>query len=370
MTRALHVGMDVRMWHNTGIGRYIRALVRELPALGVRLSVWGPPEILAEPALADTSRRTLAAPLHSLAEQLALAGDVPRSGVDLFHAPHLNMPLLGDFPRVATLHDLIPLHHPDTLSRAGRLYFRLMALGLVPRRARRILANSEWTKSDLVAHGVSADRIVAIPLGVDEEFFSPPAPDRVRAILDRLGIGAPYILYAGQRKPYKNLDTLIEAFARLVGRGEGTSERPLLVLLGRTDPAGPVRQLASRLGISRLVVEPGYLPDEAEVRALFAGARAFAFPSRCEGFGLPPLEAMASGVPVVCATGTGLAEAVGPEGLQVDPDDVLEWSQALEQVLFNSDFRHRLIPAGRRRAELFRWPDTARRTLDVYTQAL
>ncbi|MBU6430156.1 MAG: glycosyltransferase, partial [Cyanobacteria bacterium REEB65] len=167
----LHIGLDARMWHHTGIGRYIRALVRELPAFGVRLTVWGPPEILDLPELAHAHRRTFAAPIHSLAEQFGLAADVPRSDVALFHSPHVNMPLLGNFARVVTIHDLIPLHHPETLGPAGRAYFRLMATRLVPARARWILANSAGTREDLVAHGVRPERIAAVSLGVDEAFF-------------------------------------------------------------------------------------------------------------------------------------------------------------------------------------------------------
>lgn len=370
MTGELHVGIDVRMWHNTGIGRYIRALVRELPGLGVRLTVWGPPEILSDPALEAHGKRVLAAKVHSVAEQVALAADVPRSGVQLFHAPHLNMPLLGDFPRVATLHDLIPLHFPETLSAAGRLYFGTMALRLVPARARHILANSSWTKADLVAHGVPADKIAAIPLGVDQEFFAPLDLGRLAEIKGKLGLDGPYVLYAGQQKPYKNLAMLVEAFAALCGRLEGTTRRPSLVLLGRSDPDGELRKLARRLGIAGLVVEPGYLEREADFKALFAGADCFAFPSRCEGFGLPPLEAMAAGVPVVCSTGSGLSEAVGEQGLQVDPGNRLQWSQALEQALYDAPTRERLIESGRARARSFRWVDTARHTLEVYQQAL
>lgn len=366
----MHVGLDVRMWHNTGIGRYIRALVRHLPDHGVSLTVFGPPDLLCLPELSRLNRVELTASVHSVAEQLALAADVPRSGVDLFHAPHLNMPLLGDFQRVVTIHDLIPLHHPDTLSWAGRRYFEAMATWLVPRKANRIMTDSEWTRRDLVSRGVPGERIVSIPLGVDDAFRTPLAPEVVRRHLDRLGIRPPFILYAGQWKGYKNVGVLIDAFARLLSRHDGTHPRPTLVLLGRPDPRSDVPDRVRRLGVQDQVTIPGYLDDEEAVVALYQAARCFAFPSRHEGFGLPPLEAMAAGTPVVSTTCTALAETVGTDAFLVEPDDVLEWSQALEQALWQEERRSDLIRAGRSRAARYTWRRTAEATVDLYREAL
>lgn len=370
MPASIRVGLDVRMWHNTGIGRYIRALVRHLPAHDVRLTAFGPPEILHLPELAHVERRVLAAPIHSLAEQLALAGDVPRSGVDLFHAPHLNMPLLGDFQRVVTIHDLIPLHHPDTLSWAGRQYFRAMATFFVPRKANRILTVSEWTRQDLIRRGVPAERIVVAPPGVDESFSVPLGDAVLASHLERLGVRPPFILYAGQWKAYKNLGVLLEAFACLLSRHDGTQPRPSLVLLGRPDSRSDVPDRVRRLGIQDQVKITGYLEDEEAVVALYQAARCFAFPSRHEGFGLPPLEAMAAGTPVVSTRCAALAETVGTDAFLVEPDDVIEWSQALEQAMWNARRRSEIIRAGRERAARYSWQRTAAATLDVYREAL
>lgn len=366
----MQVGLDVRMWHNTGIGRYIRALVRHLSGHGVDLTAFGPPEVVDLPDLAHVKRHVFTAPVHSIAEQIGLALDIPRSGVELFHAPHLNMPLLGEFQRVVTIHDLIPLHHPETLSWAGRQYFQAMATALVPGKANRVLTISEWTRRDLVSRGVQPERIVAIPLGIDEAFAEPLPPETVRRHLDRLGVTPPYVLYAGQWKAYKNVGVLLEAFAALLSRHDGTSPRPTLVLLGRPDPRSDVPDKVRRLGLEDKVIIPGYLADEEAVVALYQGARCFAFPSRHEGFGLPPLEAMAAGTPVVCTNRTALAETVGTDALLVEPDDVIEWTLALEQALWHTERRTGLIRAGRKRAARYSWQRTVAATVDLYREAL
>ncbi|MBM3267178.1 MAG: glycosyltransferase family 4 protein [Candidatus Sericytochromatia bacterium] len=366
----MHVGLDVRMWHHTGIGRYIRALVRHLPGHGVSLTVWGPPAILAEPALDGCARRECDLPVHSLAEQATLPRDIARSGVELFHSPHLNLPLLGDFQRVVTIHDLIPLHHPETLSWAGRQYFRAMATVLAPRKANRVLTVSEWTRADLIAHGVSPEHVVAVPLGVEPAFAAPLPDATLWRHLDTLGVRPPFILYAGQQKAYKNLAILVDAFADLLARHDGTRPRPSLVLLGRPDARSGLTEWIEGKGLGDAIVCPGYLADEEAVVALFQAARCFAFPSLCEGFGLPPLEAMAAGTPVVCSDRTPLAETAGRAAFLVDPHDVLEWSRALEQALWQEERRSQAIRAGRLRAAQFSWDRTISATIDVYREAL
>ena len=366
----IKVGLDARMWRNTGVGRYIRGLVRSLPAQGVDLTVWGTPDVLADSRLAHVTRRELDAPVHSIREHIQLALDVPRSGVELFHSPHFNLPLLGSFQRVVTVHDLIPLHHQDTLSWAGRAYFARMATQLAPRKARLVLTDSEWTRRDLANRGVPPEKIVAVPLGIDEAFGRPLPTDRLLGWLERLGVSSPYILYAGQWKPYKNLRVLLAAFARLLEGADGTHPRPSLVLLGRPDPRRGLLEEAKRLGVADRVLVPGYLEDEEAVVALYQGAMCFAFPSRCEGFGLPPLEAMAAGTPVVCTGETALAEIVGDACIRAQADDVVEWSLALSQALWDDSIRTRLIDAGRRRASAYTWDRTAERTADLYREAL
>jgi glycosyltransferase involved in cell wall biosynthesis len=220
------------------------------------------------------------------------------------------------------------------------------------RRAVRVIAVSEHTRQDLVAL-LKADpaRIRVVLQGADARFAAP----RPRTRHDR------YVLYAGQWKRYKNVETLLEAFARLPADVR-------LVLAGRVDPhAVHVPALIQRLGLASRVELPGYLP-EPELAALFQGASLFAFPSRYEGFGLPPLEAMAAGTPVVCSNAASLPEVVGEAALLLPPDDVDGWAAAMQAILDDPALAARLVAAGRARVAAFDWAETARRTAAVYRE--
>ncbi|MDB5099851.1 MAG: glycosyl transferase, group 1 [Cyanobacteria bacterium RYN_339] len=350
----MRIGFDARLWHHTGIGRYLHNLLAELA--DADWTIWvAPADVAAARAAWPAARiEPCPAPVFSLREQIFWARTLPKAGLDLFHAPHLNIPLACPVPLVVTLHDLIPLRFPGTHnSGLGTLYFGLMAR-LAVRRARRVIAVSEHTRKDLVAL-LQADpaRIDVVLQGADLRFAAPqPRRERGR-----------YVLYAGQWKRYKNVETLITAFARLPADVR-------LVLAGRVDPhAVHVPALIQRLGLAPRIELPGYLP-EADLVALFQGASLFAFPSRYEGFGLPPLEAMAAGVPVVCSDAASLPEVVGDAAVKVAPDDVDGWARAMQAVLDEPALRDRLVQAGHARVAALPWSLTARRTAEVYRSAL
>jgi glycosyltransferase involved in cell wall biosynthesis len=349
----MRIGFDARLWHHTGIGRYIDNLLRHLA--DADWTIWvAPADVAAARAAWPAARIEVCdAPVFSLGEQAFWRRALPAAGLALFHAPHLNFPLACPVPLVVTLHDLIPLRFPGTHnSGLGTAYFALMAW-LAVRRARHVIAVSSHTRDDLVAMlGADPEHIRVVLQGADPRFAVP----RPRARTDR------YVLYAGQWKRYKNVETLLEAFARLPADVK-------LVLAGRVDPrAVHVPAAVQRLGLAERVELPGYLPED-DLVALFQGASLFAFPSRYEGFGLPPLEAMAAGVPVVCANAASLPEVVGDAALLLAPDDVAGWAHAMQAVLDDAALRARLVAAGRARVEQFDWAETARRTLAVYREA-
>jgi alpha-1,3-rhamnosyl/mannosyltransferase len=350
----MRIGFDARLWHHTGIGRYIDNLLGHLA--DASWTIWVAPGDLAAAREAWPAARleVCPAPVFSIREQLFFRRALPQAGLDLFHAPHLNFPLACPVPLVVTLHDLIPLRFPGTHnSGLGTLYFGWMARQAV-RRAARTIAVSSHTRDDLVALlGADPARVAVVLQGADARFARPVPKTR----------GDRYVLYAGQWKRYKNVETLVEAFARL-------PRDVKLVLAGRVDVrALHVPAVVQRLGLEDRVELPGYLP-EAELVALFQGASLFAFPSRYEGFGLPPLEAMAAGVPVVCSDAASLPEVVGDAALLVPPDDVDGWARAMQALLDDAGLRERLVAAGRARVAGFSWERTAEATAAVYREVL
>lgn len=358
------------MIENSGIGRYIQCLLPLLPALGPDVVAWMTPEQVQDDrwAYEGVERRAIAAPVFSVAEQSAIPRAAERAGVDLLHVPHLNAPLLSPVPLVATIHDLIPLRYPEAIAaRLGTLYFQAMAR-LVPKRARRVLTVSEHTRRDLVElTGARADKLEAVPLGVDER-FRVPASESLRArVRARYGLRGRYLLYAGQWKGYKNVELLLSVMQQLDPEAFADVT---LVLVGKEDERVPMRAMLAQRGLLDRVVLTGFVRDDLELAALYQEATLFLFPSRYEGFGLPPLEAMAAGVPVLASDRASIPEVVGHAGLLLDPDRVLEWKQAVESLCVDPGRRAALSELGRQRSLAFTWQQTAERTLDAYHRVL
>jgi glycosyltransferase involved in cell wall biosynthesis len=277
--------------------------------------------------------------------------------VDVIHATALAMPPRSA-PIVLTVHDLTFLHYPEHFSAAGRRFFR-QSIALARREADLILCSSLATLDDCRAAGFEDDRLRHVPLGVDTVRAGPADVDRVRQAysLDR-----PYVLWAGTMEPRKNLKGLVHAFGRLGGDAE-------LVLVG---PRG-WKEDASRLLDAlpeekrRRVRALGFVP-QANLGPLYAGASAFCFPSLLEGFGLPVVEAMAQGTPVVTSRGTSTAEVTGGAGLLVDPRDPAQIAGALERVLTDEALAGRLRSAGLARAAEHTWEQTALLVKGAYVE--
>lgn len=366
----MRVGLDARKLRDFGIGTYLRGLLQELPALWVpgELIVYLPTEAERRASsLAGAPGVTLAversAP-YSARELAALPLQMARHRLELYHAPHYVLPPLRPCPAVVTIHDLIHLRFPAQLpSLLASLYARVMFRVSV-RSARRIIAVSEATRRELAERlGVPPDKVRVIPNGVDGRFrpaADPRAPD---AALARLGLERPYVLFVGNPKPHKNLPRLLDAFAGLdpkLGR---------LVLAGIPEGArGSVgREVAAR-GLGDRVRVLGVLPEET-MPVLYQGAEILVLPSLWEGFGLPALEAMASGTPVVAAARGGLPEVVGEAGLLVDPTDVDALRAAMYNLLDNFSLRSELRARGLARARAFSWRRMAEATAAVYREA-
>lgn len=377
----LRIGIDIRYVydHFPGIGRYILNLVRGLIALPHPHTL----VLLHNPALPNTRHDlsdlfqspqvelvTTTARPFSLAEQVQLPRLVRQLRLDIFHAPYYIKPYTPlACPSVVTIHDLIGLLLPQTLPLHGRYLYRL-TMWLAVRTATRIIAVSRSARDDIVAaYGIPPERIAHIPEAADPR-FCPQPPDRVTAVRSRYGLPAQYVLYLGANKPHKNLARLVLAWERLLQSSMPASHAdspPHLVIAGHYDPRYPQAQDLVRE--RNLTSSVSFVPNvaEADVPALYSGAELFVFPSSYEGFGLPPLEAMASGVPVLCARASSLPEVVGNAALLFDSYRVDELAAGLGRLLNDAALRSQLRQQGLQQAQTFSWEQTARATLAVYT---
>ncbi|MBC8449717.1 MAG: glycosyltransferase family 4 protein [Chloroflexi bacterium] len=368
----MRIGIDGRYIqdHFPGIGRYTYSLISGLAPLAADDTL----VVLYNPALPN-SRYDLAAlaqhrnvelvrvavPTFSLAKQLRLPSLASDLALDILHSPYYVKPYRLPVPSILTIYDAIPTRYPAYYPRRARLLIRLLKR-LALRSAAHCIAISEATKADFVRyHAVAPQRITAVPLAASAR-FCPAEAAAIAAVRERYRLPPDYVLYLGINKPHKNLVRLVEAWSTSpIAHGKSQ-----LVLAGREDPRySQARQRVKELGLEEGVRFLGEV-GEADLPALYSGATAFVFPSLCEGFGLPVLEAMACGVPVACSNTSSLPEIVGDAALTFDPADVEAMAAALSRLLGDSDLRADLRQRGLERAQRFTWAETARRTLEVY----
>lgn len=365
------VAIDARKIGDFGIGTYVRGLVGALARLDAAhryLLLAGPegPETL--PHLPGNFRWIdERSPGYSLVELVALPRVLRREGADLFHAPHYVLPLGLPCPAIVTVHDLIHLRFPGQRTRLELAYARWM-IGRATRLSARVLAVSETTATELVERfGVDRGRVEVIANGVDEEFRRELSETELANALGELGLAPGYLLFVGNPKPHKNLERLLDAYARLRASRPAT---PALVLAGDRDgERSPVPGWIAAAGLEGSVVRLGHLPS-ARLPALYRGAAVLVQPSLWEGFGLPVAEAMAAGVAVVAADRGALPEVAGDAARLVDPDDPAAIAAAIGGLLDDPAAAAELGRRGRARAAAFRWQETGRRTLAAYRSAL
>ena len=353
----------------TGIGRYttnLAAALSELP--GVNLSLFLTRDAYVNGLNCDRVRAPIATPhetMRWLWEQTLVPIQVARGDFDVYHSPNYTLPFALSRPGVLTIHDLAFLDSRFHTLRL-RAYLRLM-LSASLKRTRQVITVSRHTQSQLERHFPGAASMTStIYPGLDPLFSQPPSPDARRDFQEQLGVDSPYILFVGTIEPRKNVRRLIRAFEKAMA-DTGLSHRLVLCghwgwRYGAAEKALAESPLRDRIHVS------GYVPAE-QLPLLYAGADALLYPSLYEGFGFPPLEAMALGTPVVTSNSTSLPEVVEDAAVKVRPESVTDIAAGLVRVLTSRSLAEELRERGPVRAGEFSWQSAALQTLKVYRSA-
>jgi glycosyltransferase involved in cell wall biosynthesis len=373
----LHIVIDARRIRDFGIGTYIRSLIVALGGIDranrytIVTNSAGIGELAGLPENFGTAlfNRSDHAPLDHVVFPLFLRGLSP----DLVHIPLNRVPLFMIRPYVVTIHDMANLLFEQEASDL-RMQLRQFRFKRGLMRADRVIAVSEATKREVQNKlGVPGERICRVYNAPDPGFFARAANGPAQhQILERYQINYPYLLYAGAIRRHKNIPRLVEAFAVVRDQlaGHPVYKDLRLVIIGDTISRFPsVRQAVIKSRVEHAVRFLGFVPFET-LRCFYESAAAFVFPSRHEGFGLPPLEAMACGAPVVASNVSSLPEVVGDAALQINPENVFDIARGIRDVLLNEELRARMIRRGREQAARFSWSWTARQVLEIYQEVV
>jgi len=305
-------------------------------------------------------------PIYTLREQWLIPQAA--AGCDLLHVPHYNAPVLSRGPMVASILDLIQIMDAGYRKSIKSWLYAWPMLNLVARRAEHIVTLSEYSKAQIVERlGVPAKKVTPIHCGVDAEFRPVEHEEAFQTVSERLKIRGPYLLYVGSLKPYKNVSSLLRAFAML--RKQRDIPQRVVILGDDAQWKTPLIEEGVRLGIEDKVDFVPYAPQELMPK-IYAAADLLVMPSRIEGFGLPVLEAMACGTPVVCSRAASLPEVGGDAVVYFDPADPEELAAALERVLSSRELQACLRSKGLERARRFSWEDSTRKHIELYRRLL
>lgn len=349
-----------------GIGTYTRSLIQGLHELGylpilLKAGRLGPGE--AGVGLPGSAR----VPGLLTLGQFQIAHNARKLDLDLVHDPTGIFPLsLAGCKKVVTIHDVFPFVTPQTSTALEKLVYCLW-LPLALRQADAIITISQHSKKDIIRYlPFTKEKIIVIPNGKNPA-YQPLPVEHVQPVLEKLTIPTPYILYVGSLEPRKNLLRLLQAYACL--RQEVTPWHLVIVGAKNFWKNAPVVETVENLGLKPWVHFTGFVEEE-DLPALYNGADLFVFPSLYEGFGLPPLEAMACGTPVVTSNTSSLPEVVGDAAIMVDPYDVDAISEAMARVLSDPALAEDLRQRGLLQAEQFSWQKMAEETIEVYKKVL
>jgi glycosyltransferase involved in cell wall biosynthesis len=370
----LRIAIDARKLRDYGIGTYVRNLLQQLSRIDQEteyavLCQGGDCSLVGE--LGENFRAIPeSSPNYSVREQIRVPRDLRREHADLFHAPHYVLPPLTPCKSVVTIHDCIHLRFPQYLpNRLGYAYARSF-LWMATHHSSRVITVSEASKRDILEYfNVPATKIDVIYNGIDERFGQPPPEEDVTRVRERYQLNDPFILYAGNIKPHKNLGRLIESFHLLRHNGPEFEHVKLVIIGDEIAKYAALRHAVHRHKLHKHVRFFGFVPART-LAILYRLAAVFVFPSLYEGFGLPPLEAMASGTPVITSNVSSLPEVVGDAAILIDPLEPESIADALRRVLSDSALCDDLRRRGLERARHFSWERSVRRVREIYSEVL
>jgi glycosyltransferase involved in cell wall biosynthesis len=366
----MRVAIDARKLHDFGIGTYIRNLLRHLARIdrdSEYVLLCQEPDIGVAAQLGPNFRAVLEpSPNYSFREQIHVPWLLRRERPDVFHAPHYVLPPLTRCRAVVTIHDCIHLMFPQYLpSRAAYVYARA-SMWSAARQAHRILTVSEASKRDIIHFfSVPPEKVVVVHNAIEERFGATPSAEAIERVRERYQLNHRFVLYVGNIKPHKNLVRLIEAFAELRTRGD--DELKLLIIGDEISKLPALRRAVHSHKLHKHVRFLGYLEDET-LAILYRLAAVFVFPSLYEGFGLPPIEAMASGTPVVTSNVSSMPEVTGDAAVLVDPYNVESIVEGIARVLGDPALVAELRRKGIARAREFSWARSVARSREVYQE--
>lgn len=365
----MKIGIDARLVHYqpAGIGQYTLRLAEALASLDsgddvvLLQSRKERAPLLAGPGLRC---RDVWTPPHHRFEQWALPLELWPLKLDVLHCPDFIPPFRRLCPAVITVHDLAFLRFPGILTGESQRYYGQIARAV--KSAEHIIAVSQSTRHDLVSLLGADDRKISVIYEAAAPNFKPASAAPVAAVRQRYGISGPYILFVSTIEPRKNIPLLLHAYARLKARWKGTGDPPTLVVAGRKGWLyDKILAMHRQLGCGDTVLFTGSVPVD-DLPALYSGALLFVLPSLYEGFGLPVLEAMSCGAPVITTNVSSLPEVAGEAALLVDPQDIVGLADAMQSLCADEDLRRDLARRGIIQAQRFSWQQAARETLAIY----
>ena len=364
----MRIGIDARLVEWPGVGRYINELVKNLVQItnnhefviyynsDLSITRYG----IQSP---NVTNIVFPAPVFSIKEQIYWPFQIKKDRLSVFHSPHYAIPLICSSPRIVTIHDVIGFRYPQHLfSLMAKTYYQWMTRFALKYSA-AIIASSKFTKREIIdIFSIKEEKVQVVYLGVNEASFREQKDGIFR--LEKEILPKDYFLYLGTKKPWKNLDLLLNGYKQFLDAGYSTK----LILAGKD--AKHQQDISSKietLQLNDFVKDVGEV-DEQDLPALYQNAAAFIFPSYYEGFGLPILEAMSLGTPVVASNAASIPEVVGAAGILIDPNCADELKDAMVAIVCQEELRNKLKELGSENVKRFDWLTCAKEMMKVYEQ--